>query len=211
MTLLVTSARTGNLLDVVSLDGGRLVYRTGRARSLFESRRDAVPGANLSDGRLYELLADWSNGYVTIQPAPGGPATKHEGHGDATHHVYAYLARHYPAEVLEWVKDAHWHNPQTVKLSDIDMARRPGGARNPDKVRQIRWAIEDGHQLDPIVLVATPDSPPYEIADGWHRTDALKLAGRTTVRAWVGRVDSDDGDWGARMNRAKLNKARAQV
>ena len=134
------------------------------------------------------------------------PATKHQGHADATHEVYAYLARHYPADVLEWVKDAHWHGPATVDLADIDMARRPGGARNEDKVDQLVRAIEDGTPpVHPIVLVDTPGTGKYEIADGWHRTLAFQKAGRSTVRAWIGAVDTATGPWGAEMNRVSLD------
>jgi 8-oxo-dGTP pyrophosphatase MutT (NUDIX family) len=135
---------------------------------------------------------------------------KHDGHGDATHEVYAYLARHYPARVLDWVKDAHWHGPSTVQLSDVDMGRRPGGARDPDKVRQIAHAIDDGMRVHPVVLVKTPGGLPYQIADGWHRTLAAVHSGQRTINAWVGDVDTDHGPWGAAMNEAKLNKAAQQ-
>jgi hypothetical protein len=134
------------------------------------------------------------------------PATKHQGHADATHEVYAYLARHYPANVLEWVKDAHWHGPSTVALSDIDMARRPGGARNEDKVDALVRAIEDGTPpMHPIVLVDTPGNGKYEIADGWHRSLAYQKAGRTHLTAWIGTVDTATGPWGAEMNRVSLD------
>jgi 8-oxo-dGTP pyrophosphatase MutT (NUDIX family) len=135
------------------------------------------------------------------------PVTKHAGHADLTHEVYAYLARQYPADVLEWVKDAHWHAPETVALADIDMARRPGGARDQDKVDSIEGALDAGYAVHPIVLVRTPAGLPYHIADGYHRTAALAHAGKATVEAYIGDVTSDDGPWGAQMNRAKLTKA----
>lgn len=153
---------------------------------------------------------------VEVDRPAGGDVSKHDHRhqglgGDDTHEVYAYLARHYPAGVLEWVKDARWEGPATVRLADIDMARRPGGARNPAKVEGIADAVRAGQSMAPIVLVETPDGLPYKIADGWHRTEAFEHLGRTTVQAWIGHVDSDDGQWGAAMNRAKLNKADQKV
>lgn len=135
------------------------------------------------------------------------PVTKHAGHADRTHEVYAYLAREYPASVLEWVKDAHWHAPQAVALDDIQMARRPGGARNADTVERFTHDLEHGHGIHPIVLVRTPEGLPYRIADGYHRTLAAQHAGRDTIQAWIGDVDTADGPWGTTMNRAKLTKA----
>jgi 8-oxo-dGTP pyrophosphatase MutT (NUDIX family) len=131
------------------------------------------------------------------------------GHGDLTHEVYAYLARHYPATVLEWVKEARWTGPHAVPLARINMARRPGGARNEAKVQAIRQHVEDGGHLDPVVLVQVPGQAKYEIADGWHRTAGVRDAGGTTIRAWIGRVDTSSGPWDQAMNEAKLNKAGA--
>jgi Hint domain/ParB-like nuclease domain len=126
-------------------------------------------------------------------------------HPDETHEVYAYLARHYPSSVLDWVRDARWRGPVEVKLKDIVFERRPGGPRNEAKVGAIAHGVDDGHKLDPVVLVQTPDSPPYKVADGFHRLAALHKLGIKKVSAWVGEVDTDSGDWGKRMNQAKLN------
>jgi Phage portal protein/ParB-like nuclease domain len=137
--------------------------------------------------------------------------TSYHGHGDLTHEVYAYLGRHYPATVLEWVKEARWHGPVEVKLKRIQMARRPGGARDETKVAAIAAYVEAGHQLDPVVLVNIPGADRYEIADGWHRTLAVKHAGQSRIRAWIGDVDTAHGPWDGEMNRAKLNKAGGVV
>lgn len=136
--------------------------------------------------------------------------TPHDGHGDLTHEVYAYLGRHYPASVLEWVKEARWHGPESVKLKRISMGRRPGGARNPAKVAAIAEYLNGGGELAPVVLVKTPGSSAYEIADGWHRTLAVQHTGGKRVQAWIGDVDTDTGPWDGQMNRAKLNKAAPQ-
>lgn len=136
----------------------------------------------------------------------------HEDHGnhkvpDQTHHVYAYLARHYPADQLEWVKRAVWHGPVNVPLDQIDMDRREGGARDPNKVAMIAHSIDDGHKLDPVVLVEEPGHEKYLIADGWHRTAAIKQTGGHAAPAYVG-VLKDGGFSTAAMGRAKLNKFR---
>lgn len=132
--------------------------------------------------------------------------TGHDGHGDLTHEVYAYLGRHYPASVLEWVKEARWHEPAEVKLKKIDMARRPGGARNPAKVEAIASIIREGRELAPVVLVAVPGQSRYEIADGWHRTAAVARTGGKRITAWIGDTDAKKGPWDGPMNEAKLNK-----
>lgn len=121
--------------------------------------------------------------------------------------VYDYLARHYPADTLDWVKAAEWRGPVDVPLTDVSMARRPGGARDMDKVQSIAESIEAGETLDPVVLVETPGGPPYKVADGFHRTLALDRVGRRTVSAWIGKVDQDTGPWAKEMHEEKLNKA----
>lgn len=125
---------------------------------------------------------------------------------DLTQVVYAYLVKHYPESVLGWVQDAHWDGPTRVPLADVGMARRNDSARNPAKVQAIEAAVEDGKKLDPVVLVQTPGSDGYKIADGWHRTLALKHAGRASVMAYVGEVSDEHGPWDGAMNAAKLNK-----
>jgi hypothetical protein len=132
--------------------------------------------------------------------------TSHQGHGDLTHEVYAYLGRHYPGSVLEWVKEARWHGPQQVPLADINMARRPGGGRDESKVALIAQSIADGQDLAPLVLVRTPAGGKLDIADGWHRTLAARHQHLKSLKAWVGDVDTSHGPWDGEMNRHKLNK-----
>jgi hypothetical protein len=134
----------------------------------------------------------------------------HEDHGgyslpDKTHHVYAYLARHYPKDDLEWVLKAVWRGPMDVPLDDIDMARRAGGARDENKVRMIATAIDDGMKLDPLVLVDVPGEDKLQIADGWHRTAAIEHTGGKSASAWVGTVGADSGFSAAELGRDKLN------
>jgi uncharacterized membrane protein (UPF0127 family) len=99
--------------------------------------------------------------------------------------VLAYMKRNYPAGVLDWVTTpgAHWKR-QTVRLRDINYARRVGGARDDDKTVGIAKAIEAGKVMDPVVLVATDG--PYAVADGYHRLLAFDRTNAKTVDAWVG-------------------------
>lgn len=136
-----------------------------------------------------------------IKSLMGRELAKHEGHGDATHQVYAYLARHYPGNLIEWVKDAHWHGPLLVPLGQIQSGARPGGRYDADKVKLLVHAIEDGTPPQhPVVLVREPGKDKLQIADGWHRTDAFRKANQKAILAWVGDVSTTSGPWGAEMN-----------
>jgi len=117
--------------------------------------------------------------------------------------VYAYLRENYPADVLKWVKGENWELKR-VPLSNIKMARRPGG-RNPDKVQRIAEAIKSGEKMEPVVLVQVKGG--YKIADGYHRTLAFQHAGKKSIQAWVATGKHSDGPWDAEMHRRKLNKS----
>lgn len=200
----VPASMFATVTDLPSLEAARAALKVARA-----DRCECCGGTGEHDsGRE----CDCCDGSGQLDSSHDGPCTchepvqKHGGHATDVHHVYAYLARHYPANVLEWVKTAHWHGPEAVKLADIDMDRRPGGARNPAKIAGISQAIKDGKEMAPVVLVREPGGGKLKIADGWHRTDAVEHAGSATIQAWVGDVDTAAGPWGARMNRSKLNK-----
>jgi len=63
----------------------------------------------------------------------------------------------------------------------------------------------DSPAAAPIVLVKTPGKDLYTIADGWHRTSAYKVLGKASIQAFVGVMDTDEGDWDVAMHNAKLN------
>lgn len=65
MALTVKTA-DGALLDTVSLVNGKLRYKTGEAKSIFEGKR-LQDGKKLGDAAIYAMLTDWSNGYVVIK------------------------------------------------------------------------------------------------------------------------------------------------
>lgn len=131
----------------------------------------------------------------------------HPHGGVPTDRVYAYLRENYPPAVLTWVKRAEWHFQPKVRLSDIQMDRRPGG-RNPAKVTAIAEAVKKREPMEPVILVDTGDGK-FRIADGYHRTLAHKHAGEHTIRAIVGIGVGEHGPWDRAMHDAKLNKARS--
>jgi len=193
--------------DVASM-GGHVAPEHG---GMAEARR-AVLGKKKKKGKKKGKKADPA---PELPPALSeeGSATEvtHEDHGDhhlpdETEHVYAYLARHYPLDVIEWVKGAVWRGPVSVDLSEIQFERRPGGARDEEKVSMMVHSIKDGTPPDsPVVLVQTPSSPPYKVADGYHRLAAFHDAGVKSIKAWIGKVSTETGPWGKIMNEAKLN------
>lgn len=154
--------------------------------------------ADLALGKSVEHVIGQARECV-IEVFKGRPG--HQDHGDQTHEVYAYLARHYPSALIDWVKDAHWHGPKQVSLDDVQSGARPGGRYDPQKVQALVRSIEDGTPPPhPVVLVRTPSGGKLRIADGWHRIDAFRLTHNKTVSAWVGDVDTDEGPWGSEMN-----------
>lgn len=72
--MLVVTGNDGHVLDHVSLVGGKLTYGTGRAQRIVEGPRNKFP--DLSDERLYELAAGWSNGYIKISAEQDGSAAE---------------------------------------------------------------------------------------------------------------------------------------
>jgi hypothetical protein len=143
--------------------------------------------------------------YVCDEWTDDEPVEKAATGSVASSTVYDALRETYPADVLGWVGDADWSIRRAVPLAQIQMARRPGG-RDPDKVDGIVQAINAGKKMDPVVLVATPSGEKLEIADGYHRTLAFEKAGKKTIAAYVGKVDSDSGPWDRAMHDGKLNK-----
>lgn len=72
MTLLMTVVDDGRVLDTVDLGpDGVLAFRTGVAFDLADMLRHLNPG--LTDEEVYDLLTDWSNGYVSMAEVPDAP------------------------------------------------------------------------------------------------------------------------------------------
>jgi hypothetical protein len=110
--------------------------------------------------------------------------------GDLAKIVHEYLLRSYPPADVAWVLDPgiSWEYEPTVKLADINMARRPGG-RNPEKVDALEGSMANGASMDPVVLADTDDPNGLTIADGWHRTLAAEKAGEKDVPAFIASGD----------------------
>jgi hypothetical protein len=132
--------------------------------------------------------------------------------GDLAKIVYTYLLRSYPEKAVEWVKTGNWEYDPKVKLSDINMARRPGG-RNPQKVNDISGSLKQGASMDPLVLIERQDQSEYkyDIADGWHRTLGAKDAGWDEVPAFIGTGMDDTADWGLQMQDESDSIKKAQM
>lgn len=120
-----------------------------------------------------------------------------------TETVHKYLKQNYPSDCIEWAKDCDWKEKK-VPLSKIQMARRPGGAREMDKVRGIAGAVKEGKPMEPVVLVKTP-SGKIKIADGYHRTLGHDHAGVKTINSWIAEVKEEKGAWDKDMHEKKLN------
>lgn len=118
--------------------------------------------------------------------------------------VYEYLKQNYPPDCLEWSKLVDWKLTERVPLEKIKMSRRPGGAREQDKVKGIAQAVKDNKPMEPVVLVRLPNGD-IKIADGFHRTLGFKHADKKTIHAWVADVPEDKGPWDKEMHEKKLN------
>ena len=144
-------------------------------------------------------------GAQPVEPAPAGAPSAQPGvntqpsvakalgakhveyTGDLAKVVHRYLLRSYPARDVEWVLDPaiEWQYEPSVPLSEINMARRPGG-RNEQKVASIAASVGSGASMDPVVL-ADFGEPLLRIADGFHRTLGVERAGKDAVPAFIAR------------------------
>lgn len=123
-------------------------------------------------------------------------------------HAQAALKGHYPKRVTRWVKGARWER-KSVPLADIQMQHRPGKPHDAAKVKAIRKTIRKGAPLHPVLLVDTGKGQ-HKIADGYHRTAALKREGMTHADALVAHVRKRTGPWSRAMHDAKLNTRKGK-
>jgi hypothetical protein len=68
--MLIVTNSSGHVLDDIELVNDALVYNTGVSRGFVEGRRVLKP--QITDEQLYALVADTSNGYVSIKTSDGG-------------------------------------------------------------------------------------------------------------------------------------------
>lgn len=78
-----------------------------------------------------------------------------------------------------------------------------------DHVRLLGSKMDDGKELDPIVLFRCTEAGRYILSDGFHRVAAHKKARRLSIRAWV--IESDDAEREAFLFGSEANFAFASL
>lgn len=113
---------------------------------------------------------------------------------DTVSKVIEQLQRDYPPDVMHWVHHAQWMGPLGILQSHIDMTGydKLFGHSQFD-VDSFKRQIESG-TCRPVILVKTPSNPLLKIVDGHGHTAAYCQLGMP-IRAYVGVVNSDHGDW----------------
>jgi hypothetical protein len=113
--------------------------------------------------------------------------------------VYAEMRKNFPADALDWVKDADWEGPLNVGADQIDLSHADTWAAASDGSAEafrakLRKKIDAGKHPKPAILVRTPGGDKDIVIDGHHRTLAA-VAESHPVWAFVGRVPSATGPW----------------
>jgi HK97 family phage portal protein len=122
-----------------------------------------------------------------------------EGADDPATAVYAEMAKRFPADAIEWIRDADWSGPVNVGADQIDTSHSDTWAAASDGTAEkyrgkLRKKIAAGEHPKPVILVRTPGSDKDIVIDGHHRVLAALAEGRT-VRAYVGKVSASTGPW----------------
>lgn len=113
---------------------------------------------------------------------------------DTASKVIEQLQKDYPPDVMGWVHHAQWMGPLDILESHIDLTGYDKlFGRSQYDVDRFKDLIQAG-KAAPVILVKTPGSPFLKIVDGHGRTAASCQLG-IPVRAYVGVVSSDHGDW----------------
>lgn len=113
---------------------------------------------------------------------------------DAAAKVFQQEATDFPASAMAWMHHATWVGPVKVPLAHVDPEMPWMEGADPDHVQEFVDQRQDGKKLKPVVLVKTPSDPKLKLVDGHHRwLAAAELA--EPVRAFIGTVDKDHGDW----------------
>jgi phage portal protein BeeE len=166
-----------------------------------EPPKEAIPAAALS--RYRDRLTEALRSMPVAESA-----------ADVGAQVSAQLAKNFSPAAIAWVKSASWSAAKMVPLSQVDTSDRSqwDASVEPGQLRQARKSLRRklaaGEQPKPAVLVKTPGSAKYVIADGHHRFLAAQAEGQTSFRAFVGKVDAAHGDWES-MGASEKNRDRA--
>jgi uncharacterized ParB-like nuclease family protein len=88
----------------------------------------------------------------------------------------------YPRQNSSRLKQYDWEE-KVIPTQNIHFGR----PRSPKKALSYLKVIENGGEFPPIVVRCYKNSPnKFKLTDGFHRLWALRTAGQTTVRAFVG-------------------------
>ena len=124
-----------------------------------------------------------------------------ESGGSAGAKVYDQLRQNFPPASVAWVKDASWSGPRMIPLDQVDTSDRSqwDATNEPGQLKQarkkLRRKLAAGEHSKPAVLVKSPGSAKWVIADGHHRFLAAEAEGEPGLWAYTGRVDSAKGPW----------------
>lgn len=127
-------------------------------------------------------------------PAAGGWVPPVQAKRDAAAKVYEQVAQDYPPAAMAWMHHAAWTGPVNVPLAHVEPMMQWMDGADPDHVQDFVERRRAGKKLKPVLLVKTPGSPLLLLVDGHHRYLAEAELGEP-VRAWIGTVDADHGDW----------------
>lgn len=106
--------------------------------------------------------------------------------------VFDQLSKNYPPESIAWVLRATWRGPYLVPWDKIDHDDMDSWAAShqPERVDHFARKIEDGEDVNPVILVADPDGNFIDV-DGHHRALGYHKLDRP-VLGYVGRIRPED-------------------
>ncbi len=109
--------------------------------------------------------------------------------------VIKQLAKDYPLNSLNWVKEIKWDGPEKVNIEDVDYSNYRNWQANhePKKVKKFEKKISNG-KMKPVILVKTPKNKKYIVIDGHHRALAYRNLDEP-LRAWIGYTKTEKGPW----------------
>jgi HK97 family phage portal protein len=163
--------------------------------------QDALPGGDVpeSAGAAIPLVTLDRYRRRLREALSAMPVT--ESAGGALPAVYSQLAANFPPGAIKWVKSASWSGPKMIPLKDVDVADRDewNASHEPGRIAKARKRLRKrtmaGDHPKPVVLVKTPGSGKWIIADGHHRFLAAEAEDQAGIWAFTGKVDREDGPW----------------
>lgn len=82
-------------------------------------------------------------------------------------------------------KDREITKPIPISAITADLKAQPRARIDPDTVQDYREAMLRGDDFPPVIVFADGGGARYYLADGWHRMDAAKGAGKKQLLATV--------------------------